>query len=116
MVRHTTKEKKGKKGKKGKKSGCPSIVYVAEAGLRGGVGGRLRRSTRYNAVKMGGVVQPRQMGRPDERYGIQGTRVGIPGGVVLLKRRGGGKKVYCKICKKYHRERDPLHPKHSRNG
>lgn len=113
MVRHTTKEKQGKK----KKKSCPTVVvYVQEAGLKGGVGGRLRRRTRYNTVKMGGIVQPRQMGRPDERYGIPNTPVGRAGGAVLLKRRGGGKKVFCKICKKYRRERDPLHPRHRRGG
>lgn len=104
-----------------KKSGAPPIRYVEMIGLKGGVGGRLRRSTRYNQKRMGGIRQANQLGRDKHDVEtLRGDNFGISGGVLVVSRKSkGGKKgekaKLCKVCgKRIMKRMNPTDPHYAR--
>jgi len=94
MTRNTTKAAK-KKNK--------NMKYVEMVGLKGGVGGRLRRATRFNVGRLSGNRQPKQLGRDvqdvETPKPLPANQQGISGGVLVGIRKSGSKSKNKKICK-----------------
>ena len=104
-----------------KKSGSPPSKYVEMIGLKGGVGGRLRRSTRYNQKRLGGLRQPNQLGRDKQDLATNvGDNYGVTGGLLVVSRKSkGGKKgekaKLCKVCgKRIMKKMNPTDPHYAR--
>ena len=84
-MRQTTKESKGSKG-------GSSIVYVAEAGIRGGANARLKKYGRRGRGRMGRYRQPK---RNEETGDVRAVHIhGVEG--VTLGRRGLGDEAHVK--------------------
>ena len=70
MVRHTTK---------GNKKKCAKVKYVKECSLRGGIGGRLKRSRKGRF----GIIQPKHMGDPEKSFHKDDNPL-TSGGILVL--------------------------------